>query len=68
MDYRAFDRITTMSDREFDRISAMDEGEYREYERNRVAQRRINERLNHRFSDDIGGSSSNYRSPYFGRG
>ena len=61
-------RFDEMSDREFDAVSAMDMGEFREYERQRVAQRRINERRDHRFSDDIGGSSSNYRSPYFGRG
>ena len=30
--------------------------------------RAVYERQNHQFSQDIGGSSSNYRSPYFGSG
>ena len=63
---RALARIATMSAREFDAISAMDTEEYYEYERKRLQARHVSDRQAHRFSDSIGGDSSNYRSPWFG--
>ena len=66
MNERALNRLTGRNEWRNSYVREDDENVNRH--ENEWARRRANERRRHQFADNIGGHSSNYKAPYFGRG